>query len=544
MSRNSSNNDDDENNPFVAFRKAIDEQLIAATRLFTELPSQLNTVREDFGKKVEAADRRMETAFRRLGDAYERSTNPERTQIVRRGEPGEVVTKPDEQDRSGSVNRTKHGQDEYRDASAVPPPRLFDPFSMLVDPLVNVDGIPARSVLTWPNTLFFCGPYSPLRLETSSGQRQNGVPTGRWREAFEDLLVASKGERLEVRSMTATTPWWKRAYESPGDWLRRLEDRGLVSNVQPMVVQRLLSYSIPDMDFVTRRHFDDEMEIHPIQALLRLGDIAWGGDDDDDITDFRKSRSPDAVDPERLELKNQSVATKVPKLSGMKQSTQAAKERTAQQQVAKHLRVPTHYTTPTYDNEFHEEHREWLDFSPHPPPNPNSTNDNVRSNIKGYITSKSVTTTPDGTKTTKTVFKEIRDDGEANIVKEETRVEYMSRRQDQGDPNRDAMQDCNDDVSGWHKTPHWPHEVSERPIDKATVGEEKEEEEDLEELRSMLTKTKNDVIPQNLQVAAKQMEAHEGREKEVQARTMVSEGKLEQERNTREGKAKSWLWDW
>jgi len=129
------------------------------------------------------------------------------------------------------------------------------------------------------------------------------------------------------------------------------------------------------------------------------------------------------------------------------------------------------------------------------------TKDSTKSKARGTIKTEEVTITPDGTRTTKSVWKTIGEDGETHITRTEERIEYMPRSK-----------------------------VKEVLRPTSSDEENREEDQiDLSTLRSTVSKratqpekTLSNIIKQK----------------------KVDDPELKQERNIRESKTKSWFWDW
>jgi len=182
---NPSSNDTDENNPFVAFRKAIDAQAGSFFNILAELPIQLSAIQEDLRKDGEAATENIQSALRRLGDAYERSTNPERRQIEH---PHVTTPSAQQKDRESVYTHAiqQKQEENFRTRWSLDDGEFK--FSKLPEP-------PLRRA--WPDRSFFAfSPYSPLHLENrywGDLQRHNHLrPEIIWRDAFEDLLRTSQ----------------------------------------------------------------------------------------------------------------------------------------------------------------------------------------------------------------------------------------------------------------------------------------------------------------------------------------------------------------
>lgn len=574
MSRNSN---DDENNPFVAFRKVIDDQVVAATRLLSELPTQLNTVREDFRKNVEAADQSIERAFRRLGDAYERSTNPERTQIVRRGEETKHgVTQGQEDSRDDSKRR---GHIKEWDTTRQLPFHPLDILAMFLehpesDDLAGMHAHLAQSKQsTWPDSDYFLsGQYSPIRLEERS-KLTGEVPIKKWRDAFEDLLLASKGEPLPEKP---TIPWWKRRHQGPADWLESLQARKLIStniSISPMGVEKILGYlHTPDFGFVAQPDYDNLSEKHPVQELLKLMDVDWNNGDDvkkplrlqqpdksgqEDTypgaqkEQMRQLPMPDATqggaladylmqlmlleqqNKRRLLIARQEqesvTGTQTMNQPGLVPGITSQDdpphelEKSSNQPHSPRLQA---HTASTDTTQLHDELRQWLDFTPpfQPPktrPPCEAREDSVERKTRGSIKTTEVSITPDGTRTTKTVWKLIGEDGQTHVTRTEESVEYMPKIQGPRTPQSSEVEQTKDDSEskafGSSKVQH--HQSSDSKTERAQMP--------------------------SPPVRPTQPKRHLVNEVTMQDKDDEPnpKPKLEQERNIPESKTKSWLWD-
>ena len=196
MSSPSNNDNDDENNPFVAFRKAIDAQASNFFSILTELPIQLSAIQDDLRKDGEAATENIQSALKRLGDAYERSTNPERRQIE---DPQRTVPESKEKEKEVVYTReTQNWQEEnFRNRWSLDDGELK--FSDLPKP-------PPRRA--WPDRSFFAfSPYSPLALEQRFWHNPWTNPNTYlrreiiWRDAFEDLLRTTQAAHSQTRAL-------------------------------------------------------------------------------------------------------------------------------------------------------------------------------------------------------------------------------------------------------------------------------------------------------------------------------------------------------
>jgi len=201
MSNPGNSNDNDENNPFVAFRQAIDAQASSFFNILSELPIQLSAIQDDLRKDGEAATENIQSALRRLGEAYERSTNPERKQIDDRRSTIASMRQKEKEEEEVSVytHQTQQMQEENLRRW------LLDDggfkFTKHTEP-------PQRRA--WPDRSFFAfSPYSPLRLEQQSWYNPliNPDTFSRreliWRDAFEDLLRTTAGAPVD----TPQTPY-------------------------------------------------------------------------------------------------------------------------------------------------------------------------------------------------------------------------------------------------------------------------------------------------------------------------------------------------
>jgi len=251
MSDPSNNDNNDENNPFVAFRKAIDNQAANFFSILTELPIQLSAIQEDLRKDGEAATENIQSALRRLGDAYERSTNPERRQIE---DPPRIVPSLREKEKERETVYTRETR-KWQEENFQNRWSLDDgefKFSDLPKP-------PQRRA--WPDRSFFAfSPYSPLALEQRFWYNPWTNPNTHlrreiiWRDAFEDLLHTTqathsqtpalaeyqlqfmvlehqKNQRLMSAGISASDsspPLPLYRHLTPARWLRRLCDADLI----------------------------------------------------------------------------------------------------------------------------------------------------------------------------------------------------------------------------------------------------------------------------------------------------------------------------
>jgi len=369
------------------------------------------------------------------------------------------------------------------------------------------DGSDNIHAQTWPDSSYFLsGQYSPLRLEERAKFTRE-VPTKNWCDAFEDLLLASKGESLPARP---TLPWWKRRHRSTTDWLEGLQDRKLIStSISPMWVWRMLGLHTPDIGVVTQPDYGNT-EKHPIQQLLGQLDIDWNGDND-----AGKLLSMQQLDEPKKELRK----TKAPKAPTSQENPPHEPEESSNQPQPPRLQAHTTTTASTDTTPLHDELRQWLDFTP--PSQPSKTRPSselskhsIESKTRGSIKTTETSITPDGTRTTKTVWKTIGEDGETHVTKTEERVEYMPRTQPRPSQTSKVEQPDDLEASARSKPEH-------RKIADAERGRAQSP---------------------TLSVKPTQPEKHLVNEVAMQDKEDEPKPKLEQ--NIDGSKTKSWFWDW
>lgn len=205
MTDNSSNNNNgDEPNPFVAFRRFADEQIGAALNALGEA----NT---DIWKRLEDAEGDARKAWKRFNDSYERATNPERRQTEVRTEEKAVlpVVAPMERAQNEWPVRRQERDMMWSGWDSDHLPVMRSGFDLLS----------GRPQLWRPSLEFLTGNrYSPLVLE----QQEHGA---KWRQAFEDLLEVENGKE----SSRTHLPNVNTKREPPEDWLRRLIAKDMIA---------------------------------------------------------------------------------------------------------------------------------------------------------------------------------------------------------------------------------------------------------------------------------------------------------------------------
>ncbi|MCJ1335908.1 hypothetical protein MMC09_001182 [Bachmanniomyces sp. S44760] len=221
----SSSNDDsrkpgsgnEEENPFVSFRRYADEQLSSLLQGITGLPSKIGTPRPQWpssnhenGNQVaqDAWDRRMNLRDSDLRKEHCDDTLPRRD--------GTSDDRPlHEATDSPYMPRTR-GAMYYLGPQHPFPDRPF-PGSPI--PLASDD----TASSAWPTDYLLSSPYSPVVLEQQEHFREHGQ---KWRDAFEDLLNTQEGIAMQPRKKTSHDS------NKPGEWLTSLFGRK--SDQQPM----------------------------------------------------------------------------------------------------------------------------------------------------------------------------------------------------------------------------------------------------------------------------------------------------------------------
>ena len=167
-----------EDNPFIAFRRYADEQMASLLQSFIGLPSAFTT---------QAATARWrpydDEARRRKLDAWASQNEEDTTMWQREARRREVSNVEEESARhtTPSENYSRHPTDGTDDDEpAVCPYRPVD--RELCD---KTSFHTPTSALAWPISYMLFSPYSPYRLERKEPFCDYG---SRWRDAFEDLL--------------------------------------------------------------------------------------------------------------------------------------------------------------------------------------------------------------------------------------------------------------------------------------------------------------------------------------------------------------------
>lgn len=245
MADNGSPNDP-ETNPFVAFRRFIDDEVKSVISVFSSLRPHLE-------RSFEEIEKEHRSAWQRLGDSYERTTNPERTSIQPRT--GEQTT-------DGSTWPKSTAPDTLPTLAALTSEKgnlLCDAASAAVqpEPVPAAPGFETSEVAQCPfdesrlayweherssntyrptSNFFRCSPYSPIRLEFAGDTRQWGYI---WRAAFEDLMATVQDKRSHSLSdSTRSSPHW-----DTDEWLSHLQRIGLASRcveVRKEVAERIV----------------------------------------------------------------------------------------------------------------------------------------------------------------------------------------------------------------------------------------------------------------------------------------------------------------
>lgn len=222
---------DPERNPFVAFRRFVDDE-------FASIFSAFGSLKPHFQKSMEELEKEHQLSWQRFTKNYERATNPERTRIQPRSgeeedrqisqQQSQEVTCPfmdeirEEQSQAhASTTRRPHNQ-----TIMMPPFPLslaFDHSSFPTAHFQFSEWEPDVSDGTYrPNAYFLAlSPYSPRRLEADDPTRQGG---DRWRRAFVDLLHTAEGEDTDFRrtkTMGSRGPITS--------WIEELQEQGLAS---------------------------------------------------------------------------------------------------------------------------------------------------------------------------------------------------------------------------------------------------------------------------------------------------------------------------
>jgi len=235
------NQDGEEHNPFVAFRRFADEQVAAIFQGLSELPVALADLRQRFDDAESAA-------LKSFNRNYERATNPERKRIEPRSEgDGTASTREEEKEeariaaiweraartcpgmRADPMFNNEGKTEDYAGAWSKALTEDKKSVGSTVErkdhgPRYNQNhGSATAQPFTWRPSLDYLmrSPYSPLHLELS---HEEANPSPQWRDAFEDLLVATgSGQLPDVRARIDG-----KGSRSANDWLSSLVHRDLV----------------------------------------------------------------------------------------------------------------------------------------------------------------------------------------------------------------------------------------------------------------------------------------------------------------------------
>ena len=192
----SSRHSQQEDNPFIAFRRYADEQMANLRQSFIGLPSAFTP------QSVTARWRPYddETRRRKLDDWA--SQNEDTASWQREARRQEVREAEEEPARCSAPAETYAGHPEDHTDEGERPVCPYRP----VDRQLR-DQTP---ILPWPVSYMLFSPYSPYRLEQKEPFCDYG---SRWRDAFEDLL-SSDGKDVESRedSPLVAGPAWRRFF--------------------------------------------------------------------------------------------------------------------------------------------------------------------------------------------------------------------------------------------------------------------------------------------------------------------------------------------
>ncbi|MCJ1304566.1 hypothetical protein MMC08_007379 [Hypocenomyce scalaris] len=195
---------DDDENPFITFKRYADEQLSSLVHGVLGLPSALiSSSPNDRWKAFDEEARRR--SLERDAKLKDRDNERWDAQECPYGPADESTTSRNEQSFHDFVNR-------------FPTPFLGGIFSRLADQ----DGLPAA----FPVLYVALSPYSPLRLEEHERLRGYGM---KWRHAFEDLMAVQSGQQMPSESERA-----KQRPCSSTEWVGAMLERGVFGGWKSM----------------------------------------------------------------------------------------------------------------------------------------------------------------------------------------------------------------------------------------------------------------------------------------------------------------------
>ena len=195
----STNNDNE--NPFISFKRYADEQLSSILKGVLDFPSAFTSSSKDRWNAFddEARRRSLERDARLEGQDKERSSTPE-----------------------GSDDTADESNDTCNYGSYSVPSVLTCPINSAVLSYFDQWGSPAA----FPVAYAVLSPYSPIQLQEHEKLRKYGL---KWRHAFEDLMALQAGLEMPSESERAT-----REHCSNFEWIRSMLERGNFGRWKPI----------------------------------------------------------------------------------------------------------------------------------------------------------------------------------------------------------------------------------------------------------------------------------------------------------------------
>ena len=225
---------DEEQNPFIVFRRYADEQMASLLQGLIGLPSALthhsSNERWLRSKECEKCETRRQENEMKIGKPSRYVDSPDQQATRENGAEGAVMgipvkkylgADPGSESDSRAARQPAELSDDlgrpYYDHTFFPASIFGDsPFQRgLITRGLFSDALPAA----WPFGYLIFSPYSPLRLEQQEHLREHG---SRWRDAFEDLLAVQAGQVLPELSRGRTGD----RDQGAGEWVATLLAHG------------------------------------------------------------------------------------------------------------------------------------------------------------------------------------------------------------------------------------------------------------------------------------------------------------------------------
>ena len=290
-----SDNDDDDDNPFIAFRRFADEQMSSLLRGILGLPSAFTLDSPDprwsgGGESRHPSDRwssssqsspewgpRRPEEVNQASSAIEKPVKKYSQKLERKTHETEVLRNPrrpstdDLPQRSSSQPSVADNEDEdlrcpyrpvHQDVRQRPHNLLLPcsrllleddlPFSSGMLPRhLNEDSV-LRPLGAWPIGFVAMSPYSPLRLERQEHLRHHGA---KWRNAFEDLLAVQSGREMAEEKQRP------QEQGSSSEWIGSMLERGLLGPFKPIrASNERLTESSPSAKEVDPRRLEHDAQ--------------------------------------------------------------------------------------------------------------------------------------------------------------------------------------------------------------------------------------------------------------------------------------------